>query len=139
YNTFFEFFVPDKKNLYISTGKLEILSKSLIRLSEDFKAEIIKIKKILNSLEDNYSREEIPKSGLKNYSLTFYENYLVKMLDKNKELTKKEISWECERLGRKYSDSAITKFLNDLVNHSYLNRRKNPKKRSERSYSLSHE
>ena len=136
YNSFFKFFVSDKKTLYIIAGKFELLCKSLTRLSEDFIAEVNKIKNLLNSSEDNCSREEIPKYEVKNYSLNFYKKYLVEILSKNKELKKKEIKAECERLGKKYSDSAITKYLNDLVRYRYLISKKNPKKKSERLYAL---
>lgn len=128
--------MSDKKNLYIIIGGLDSLCKNLKHISENLICEVDKIKSLLNSSESNNSGKVISKRELPNYCLTFYEKYLVKILSNGKELTKIEISTECEPLGRKYTYSTITKYLNCLVNHDYVGSRRNPKKKSERLYTL---
>ncbi|TKJ27736.1 MAG: hypothetical protein CEE42_00755 [Promethearchaeota archaeon Loki_b31] len=128
--------MTDKKDLYIIIGGLESLCKNLTQLSQNLIYEVNNIKSLINSSESNNSGKKISKIELPNYARTFYENYLVKILNNHKELTKREIKIECELRGKKLTYSAITKYLTNLVKYKYLISRKNPKKKSEMLYKL---
>jgi len=136
YNPFFKFFVTDKKDLYIIIGGLESLCKNLTQLSQNLIYEVDNIKSLINSSESNNSGKRISKIELPNYALTFYENYLVKILNNHNELKKREIKIECERKGKKLAPTTITKYLAILVKNTYIISRRNPKKKSERLYTL---
>lgn len=129
--------MTDKKDLYIIIGGLESLCKNLTQLSQNLIYELDNIKSLIDSSESNNSGKRISKIELPNYALTFYENYLVKILNNHKELTKREIKIECDRKGKILAyPTTITKYLTNLVKYKYLISRKNPKKKSERLYKL---
>lgn len=128
--------MTDKKDLYIIIGGLESLCKNLTQLSQNLIYEVDNIKSLIDSSESNNSGKRISKIELPNYVLTLYENYLVKILNNHKELTKKEIIIECDCMGKKLSYYAITKYLAILVKNTYIISRRNPKKKSEMLYTL---
>lgn len=122
----------DKNTSNLLIISLENLSSQINDISEEVSSKLRRLK-----LNLKYSPEEIQEKVLKPYHLSFYNNYLKKIMNSEKWISKDQIIKDLRNLKIEYSNITITIYLNSLEKSNYLISRKDSNDKRKRLYRLS--
>ncbi len=120
--------VTDKNDVIYILSKLDVLSKNIINISNEFKMEVIKLKtyfSIPDSTLDKKPWESIPEK--------FFHDFLKPLLEKKKKMTKKEMLKEAEKQNKYNSQNTLNQYLPILESKGFI---KSTKDKREKVYTL---
>jgi len=116
--------VTDKIDIVYVLGKLDILSKSIIEISKEFKLVFTKLKTFFSFAD---SMLEKKKSG--SIPDKFFHDFLKPLLEMKKKMTKKEILKEAERRNKYNSLYTLSQYLLKLESNGFINSMKDKREK----------
>jgi len=116
--------VTDKIDIVYVLGKLDILSKSIIEISKEFKLVFTKLKTFFS-----FADSMLEKKNSGSIPDKFFHDFLKPLLEMKKKMTKKEILKEAERRNKYNSLYTLSQYLLKLESNGFINSMKDKREK----------